>query len=126
LKPIRAITILLPLSAVLLCPLVSERPQQSRPLSLHHANPHYFLRRDRPTILITSGEHYGAILDLDFDYIVYLDALARNKLNNTQVFTGAYAEMAGNFSITNNTLAPAPNRSAVRFIGKKMQSLLQE
>jgi hypothetical protein len=60
LKPIRAITILLPLSAALLCPLVSRRPQQSRPISLHPVNPHYFLWRDRPTTLITSGEHYGA------------------------------------------------------------------
>ena len=37
------------------------------PISLHPENPHYFLWRGRPTILITSAEHYGAVMNLDFD-----------------------------------------------------------
>ncbi|MBN2128726.1 MAG: hypothetical protein JW741_04490, partial [Sedimentisphaerales bacterium] len=32
------------------------------PIALHPENPHYFLWRGEPTILITSGEHYGAVL----------------------------------------------------------------
>ena len=39
-----------------------------KPLSLHPDNPHYFLFRGNPTILITSAEHYGAVLNRDFDY----------------------------------------------------------
>src|SRR5262245_40429924 len=47
------------------------------PLKLHPANPHYFLFRGKPTVLITSGEHYGAVLNSDFDYKVYLDTLQK-------------------------------------------------
>ena len=31
------------------------------PIALHPENPHYFLWRDKPTILITSGEHLSLI-----------------------------------------------------------------
>src|SRR5512133_2685984 len=47
----------------------------ARTLGLHPANPHYFLFRGKPTVLITSGEHYGAVLNRDFDYLTYLDTL---------------------------------------------------
>ena len=46
------------------------------PLSVHPDNPRYFLFRGRPAVLVTSGEHYGAVLNLDFDYERYLAALA--------------------------------------------------
>ena len=39
-----------------------------QPIQLHPENPHYFLWRGQPTVLITSGEHYGAVLNADFDY----------------------------------------------------------
>src|SRR6266478_5789113 len=45
------------------------------PLSQHPDNPHYLLFRNNPTILVTSGEHYGAVLNRDFDYVKYLDEL---------------------------------------------------
>jgi len=98
------------IASALLCIIAAGQSRQSVPISLHPENPHYFLWRGKPTILITSGEHYGAVLNLDFDYVAYLDALAKDKLNSTRVFSGAYAESIGNFNITNNTLAPAPNR----------------
>jgi len=80
-------------------------------LKLHPDNPHYFLFRGQPTILITSGEHYGAVLNLDFDYVKYLDTLAKDQLNLTRMFTGgAYVEPAGAFNIARNTLAPARER----------------
>ena len=82
----------------------------SRPLSLLPANPHYFLFRGKPTVLITSGEHYGAVLNRDFDYVRYLDELQANGLNHTRTFAGTYREVAGSFGITDNTLAPLPNR----------------
>ena len=80
------------------------------PLSLDPDNPHYFLFRGKPTILITSGEHYGAVLNQDFDYRKYLDTLARDGLNGTRTFSGAYCETPGNFNIMSNTLAPLPGR----------------
>ncbi len=83
----------------------------AEPLRLHPENPHYFLWRGRPTVLITSGEHYGAVLNRDFDYVTYLDTLAKDRLNLTRTFTGgAYVEPLGAFGIARNTLAPAPGR----------------
>jgi hypothetical protein len=87
------------------------------PLRLHPENPHYFLFRGRPTVLITSGEHYGAVINLDFDFKTYLAELQRNKLNHTRVFAGAYREVPGSFDIANNTLAPKDDR----FLGPWMR-----
>lgn len=80
------------------------------PIALHPNNPHYFLWRGRPTILVTSGEHYGALLNLDFDYERYFAELARHGLNHTRVFSGTYREIPGSFGITDNPLAPKPGR----------------
>ena len=83
---------------------------QSKPISLHPSNPHYFLYKEKPVILITSGEHYGAVLNPDFNFIAYLDELKSKGLNLTRTFTGAYVELPGAFHISNNTLAPAPGK----------------
>src|SRR5262245_24651794 len=77
-------------------------------LQLHPQNPHYFLFRGRPTILITSGEHYGAVLNSDFDTLKYLDTLAADRLNHTRIWVGVYCENTGDLNIAGNTLAPAP------------------
>jgi hypothetical protein len=60
--------------------------------------------------LIGSGEHYGALLNLDFDFERYFAALARDGLNHTRTFSGTYREVPGSFGITDNTLAPKPGR----------------
>lgn len=80
------------------------------PLALHPDNPHYFLFRNKPTVLITSAEHYGAVVNLDFDYVKYLDALAADGLNLTRTFSGTYIEPQGAFNIVANTLAPKSER----------------
>src|SRR5689334_7303821 len=90
--------------------LVAAINLRAAPLALHPDNPHYFLRRGRPEVIITSGEHYGAVLNLDFDYRRYLDTLAKDKLNATRLWAGSYAETGGNFNIASNTLAPARGR----------------
>lgn len=81
-----------------------------RPLALHPDNPHYFLFRGKPAVLVTSGEHYGAVLNRDFDYIPYLDELHARKFNLTRTFSGVYREVPGSFGIVDNTLAPAKGR----------------
>ena len=81
-----------------------------RPLALHPDNGHYFIFGGKPEILITSGEHYGAVVNLDFDYLKYLNTLQANGLNLTRTFSGAYVEPPGAFNISHNTLAPAPGR----------------
>ena len=96
---------LLPLLATLLPTLMLAAP-----IALHPENPRYFLWRGQPTVIITSGEHYGAVLNLDFNYHRYLDTLAKDKLNGTRLWAGAYAETGGNFGIADNTLNPATGR----------------
>lgn len=84
--------------------------QQSKPISLDPSNSHYFLFRERPTVLVTSGEHYGAVLNRAFDFQKYLDTLAADGLNLTRTFSGAYCEPVGAFNIAENTLAPAKDK----------------
>lgn len=79
-------------------------------LQLHPDNPHYFQWRGKPTVLITSGEHYGAVLNLDFDFAAYLGELHRCGLNLTRTFAGTYREIPSSFGITDNPLAPKPHR----------------
>src|SRR5438309_747667 len=78
-----------------------------RPIGLHPENPRYLLFRGKPAILITSGEHYGAVLNRAFDFTTYLETLRKDGLNLTRTFSGAYRELPGNFNIQGNTLAPA-------------------
>ena len=82
----------------------------AQPLRLHPQNPHYFEFRGKPTVIITSGEHYGAVLNLDFNYARYLETLERDGMNSTRTFAGAYCEPPGAFNIAQNTLAPRAGR----------------
>ena len=77
-----------------------------RAFQIHPENPHYFRIGDKPVVLITSGEHYGAVLNADFDCATYLEILAKDGLNNTRIFVGGYCESVGAFNIVRNTLAP--------------------
>ena len=90
--------------------IVTLESGRTQPLSLHAQNPHYFLFRGKPAILIGSTEHYGAVMNLDFDYIIYLNEIAASGLNVTRTFSGVYVEPSGAFGIQKNTLAPAPER----------------
>jgi cellulase (glycosyl hydrolase family 5) len=82
----------------------------SGPIRLHPDNPHYFLWRGKPAVLITAGEHYGAVLNRDFDYVRYLEVLKAHGFDLTRIFSGAYREVAGSFNITGNTLAPGAGK----------------
>ncbi len=94
------------------CTLLAVSPAQAQttPIALHPQNPHYFTYQGKTTALITSGEHYGAVLNLDFDYKKYLQTLADEGMNYTRIFTGTYYEIAGDFNIEKNNLAPKRER----------------
>src|SRR3982074_114892 len=100
----------LSLSSVLVVGLVAMA--WAAPIAPHPENPRYFLFEGKPAFLITSGEHYGAVLNLDFDFVPYLDELHSRGFNLTRTFTGTYREIPGSFKIVGNTLAPAPGRYA--------------
>ncbi len=84
-------------------------------LQISELNHRYLEFRGKPLILMGSTEHYGAVLNLDFDYISYLDELQRCGLNLTRTFTGIYVEPEAAFNIEKNTLAPAPGRLITPF-----------
>jgi hypothetical protein len=73
-------------------------------------NPHYLCYKGVPQLLITSAEHYGAVLNEDFDYHKYLGTLSEAGMNYTRIFAGSYVEVPGSFGIANNSLSPAPGR----------------
>jgi hypothetical protein len=80
-------------------------------IRLHPKNPHYFEFRGKATALITSGEHYGAVLNADVDFHKYLATIDADGLNYTRIFGGSYVEVpAKSFGILRNDLAPLPNR----------------
>ena len=84
---------------------------KAQPVMLHPENPHYFLFRGKPLTIVSSGEHYGAVLNPDFDYIKYLNTLQQDGMVYTRLFSGTYFERAGSLGIEKNTLAPAPGKA---------------
>lgn len=92
--------------ALMLGCLVGQ-PVTAQTLRLFSENPRYLEWRGRPLVIVGSGEHYGAVLNADFDFDPYLATLGRDRLNHTRLFTGAaYVEPQGAFNIAKNTLAP--------------------
>ncbi len=88
----------------------SAAEESPGPIRVHPGNPRYLLWRGQPTVLVASGEHYGAVVNPDFDYVRYLRATADAGLNHTRVFLGSYVEWPHAFAIADNTLTPAPGR----------------
>ena len=81
------------------------------PIRLHPENPHYFLYRGKAVALVSSGEHYGAVINGDFDYRKYVAALSAAGMNYTRLFGGSYVEFPGkSFGIRRNDLAPAAGK----------------
>ena len=100
----------LPFLLAILLPAFTWAQRPTKAIALHPQNPHYFTYQGKTTALITSGEHYGAVLNLDFDYKKYLQTLADEGMNYTRIFTGTYYEVEGDFNIEKNNLAPAENK----------------
>ena len=71
----------------IICILLTVVSCTSSPISVYHDNPHYFSYKGEPLVLITSDQHYGAVIDMDFDYVKYLDYLAQNGMNLTRTLS---------------------------------------
>jgi len=71
-------------------------------------NPHYFQYKGKEILLITSAEHYGAVISKKFDYVKYFDALAEYGLNYTRIYPGALIEPEGMW-LPEDNLAPGRN-----------------
>jgi hypothetical protein len=83
----------------------------SQPVMLHPQNPHYFVFKGKPLAIVSSGEHYGAVINPDFDFIKYLNTLQAEGMRYTRLFSGTYFEKKGSFGIEQNTLAPEPGKA---------------
>ena len=98
-QAVRLLAILLGVSAL----------AKAAPIRLHPANSHYFLFNGRAIVLVTSGEHYGAVINADFEFGRYLATLQADGMNYTRLFGGSYVEApAKSFGILRNDLAPEP------------------
>ena len=91
--------------------IATPQAPTSQPIRLDPKNPHYLLFRGKTIALITSGEHYGSVLNADIDFHKYLATIDSDGLNYTRIFGGSYIEVpAKSFGILRNDLAPQPGR----------------
>ena len=97
------------LSALFLA-LAGSHSHAQDPIRLHPANNRYFIYHQQPVVLVGSSEHYGALINLDFDPVPYLNEIQSRGLNLIRIFSGTYRESAGAFGIQDNTLAPSNAR----------------
>jgi hypothetical protein len=86
----------------------TERDSANRPIAIRTDNPRYFIWKGAPAVLAASGEHFGSVINRDFDYKRYLPTVQAAGLNHTRLFLSDYLEGVGAFGIVDNTLAPAP------------------
>lgn len=82
---------------------------KNKPIDRHPDNPHYFIWKGKPMVLITTDQHYGAVINLDFDYIPFLDRLKEYGMNLTRIYPGGYIEMKDQYT-KGNPLGPSPDR----------------
>jgi hypothetical protein len=80
---------------------------QAQTVSIDPANPHYYFFHGKPIVLVTSAEHYGAVINGEFDYVKYLDALQAYGLNYTRIYPGYLFEPMGKY-MPGNTLGVKP------------------
>lgn len=85
--------------------LSSSKPVGAQPISVCPENSHYYFYKNKPIVLITSAEHYGGVINKDFDYIPYFDMLKSYNLNYTRIYPGYLIEQEGMY-MKGNTLAP--------------------
>jgi hypothetical protein len=55
-------------------------------LRIHPDNPHYFLFRGKPLVLLSASEHYGSVINRPFDFEKYLDDAVAHKMTMTRTF----------------------------------------
>jgi hypothetical protein len=79
------------------------------------------------TVLITSTEHYGAVLNPDFDFTVYLNTLQAAGLNLTRTVNGDFLESTSAVlwrGGDQNPLAPREGARYARALGAEQRARL--
>jgi len=70
-------------------------PDKITPLAVHPDNSNYFTYKGEPIMLISSTEHYSALVNRKFDYNIYLNALHNRGFNMAVVMSGIFLEPSG-------------------------------
>jgi Protein of unknown function (DUF4038) len=91
--------------ALILLTAASVRSQ----VAVSPANPHYLCYKNKPLVLLSSDHHYGAVIDLDFDYVKYLDFLSLYGMNLTRIYPGGMFEPPDKYQ-PGNPLGPRRGR----------------
>ena len=78
--------------------------------SVHPKNHRCFLYKGKPIKILASAEHYGAVINAEFDYDVYLKEMQRTGQNQTRVFTFYREEWRNPVW---NTLGPTPQSTVL-------------
>src|SRR3974390_2003560 len=100
--------------ALLMFSVVASAQQGEQPIRLHPENPHYFLYRGKAVALVSSAEHYAAVINGAFDYHKYLAPFSAAGVNYTRLCGGSYVEAPGkSFGIRRNDLAPEAGKFVV-------------
>ena len=84
----------------------------AEPVRAWATNPRYFARDGKPLVLVTSDHHYGAVIDADFDFARYLEALAAAGMNLTRIYPGGMFEVEDKY-VAGNPLGPGPGRQVL-------------
>ena len=79
------------------------------PAGLSKANSRYLEWQGKTKLLVTSTEHFGGLINLDFDYETYLQTLAASNFTLTQAWTGSYVEPDADVG-PDNTLDPKQSK----------------
>ncbi|MCU0749272.1 MAG: cellulase family glycosylhydrolase, partial [Akkermansiaceae bacterium] len=82
-------------------------PSQAQVLRVHPDHSRLLEFRGEPVILKTLAEHYGSVINPDFNYIPYLNTLQANGMNLTRVVLVGFHANSGDF---NDTLNPSLDR----------------
>ncbi len=70
-------------------------------------NPHYLNYKGKPIVAISSADHYGSVINQEYDFETYLKTLQKDNLNYVRLMLGSYFEIPGAFGIAKNVLAPS-------------------
>ncbi len=93
-------------AAVLLTIFMPQMLQAWEPLKVHPLNSRIMEFRGRPQVLYTVAEHYGSVVNRDFDYVPYLNVMERDGMNLTRLFLAGFRH--DNRVPANDPLAPTP------------------
>ena len=85
------------------------------PICRHPENSRYLLYKGKPLVLITATEHYGAVINRNFDYVRYLEDAADKKATLSRCFL-LFRELEGVPLNPHSPCKPTPGEYVAPFL----------